>query len=177
MQARKPRKDFREATVQYSLTYRDVVEILKLVRDSGHGEEVELSIGDFKLKFRRSNGQSTSTAMASVAVPDIVTEKAPAEPAKQNANPKARHQQTGVSSAVVSAPMLGTFYRSPEPGAKPFVDVGSVIVEGDTIGLIEVMKLFSPVLSEVAGEVVEILAENGTLVEYGEPLIRLQPKS
>jgi acetyl-CoA carboxylase biotin carboxyl carrier protein len=66
--------------------------------------------------------------------------------------------------------MVGTFYRSPSPGAKPFVEVGQAVKAGDTLCIIEAMKLLNEIEAEIAGEVKEILAENGQPVEYGQPL-------
>jgi acetyl-CoA carboxylase biotin carboxyl carrier protein len=73
----------------------------------------------------------------------------------------------------VSAPLLGTFYRAPKPGAPPFVDVGSQVEEDTIIGIIEVMKLMNTVRAGVRGTVAEIAAKDATLVEYGEILMRV----
>jgi acetyl-CoA carboxylase biotin carboxyl carrier protein len=71
---------------------------------------------------------------------------------------------------VVKSPMVGTFYRAPSPGAKAFVEVGQAVKPGDTLCIIEAMKLLNEIEAEVAGEVKEILVENGQPVEYGQPL-------
>jgi acetyl-CoA carboxylase biotin carboxyl carrier protein len=71
---------------------------------------------------------------------------------------------------VVKSPMVGTFYRSPSPGAKAFIEVGQAVKPGDTLCIIEAMKLLNEIEAEVAGEVKEILVENGQPVEYGQPL-------
>jgi acetyl-CoA carboxylase biotin carboxyl carrier protein len=73
----------------------------------------------------------------------------------------------------VSSPLLGTFYRAPKPGAPPYVDVGSTVDEDTIVGIIEVMKLMNTVRAGARGRVVEILARDGTLVEYGETLLRI----
>jgi acetyl-CoA carboxylase biotin carboxyl carrier protein len=177
MQARKKKAtSFREATLQYSLTYRDVVDILRLFKDADHCETVELAVGDLRLKFRRSAAQSKAAAATS-PVPAAVTPQREARASKPMRPPTPLANERASPGSVIAAPMLGTFYHAPEPGAKPFVDIGSVVAKGDTIGLIEVMKLFSPVSADVAGTVVEILADNGALVEYGQPLVRLKPAS
>jgi acetyl-CoA carboxylase biotin carboxyl carrier protein len=75
----------------------------------------------------------------------------------------------------VPSPLLGTFYRAPKPGEAPFVDVGANVEETTVIGIIEVMKLMNSVRAGVTGEVVEVLADNGAFVEYGEPLMRVRP--
>ncbi len=77
---------------------------------------------------------------------------------------------------VITAPMVGTFYRSPEPGAAPFVEVGHVVEVGQQVGIVEAMKLMNPIQAEHAGRVHEIFAADGAPVEYGEPLIGLVPR-
>lgn len=77
------------------------------------------------------------------------------------------------TSFVVGAPLVGTFYRAPEPGARPFVEVGDEVAEGQQIGIVEAMKLMNAVHAERAGRVVEVRAADGTPVEYGEPLFLL----
>lgn len=77
---------------------------------------------------------------------------------------------------VVRAPMLGTFYRSPAPGEKPFVEVGQKVGADDTVCLIEVMKLFNSIRAGIDGEVIEILTYNGALVEHDQALIVIAPR-
>jgi acetyl-CoA carboxylase biotin carboxyl carrier protein len=82
---------------------------------------------------------------------------------------------SGAGHDHVTSPVVGTFYRAPEPGAEPFVTVGDHIEEGQVVGIVEAMKLMNPVTAGVGGEVVEILAENAQPVEFGQPLIAVQP--
>ena len=96
----------------------------------------------------------------------------------QTLQPVAYHQpEAGVPAAapviqghVVKAPMVGTFYRSPNPGAAPFIDVGATVKEGDPLCIIEAMKLLNEIEADKAGVIKEILVENGEPVEYGQPL-------
>lgn len=76
---------------------------------------------------------------------------------------------------IIRAPMLGIFYRAPSPGAPPFAEVGQLIHEGDTVGSIEVMKLFSSLASPVTGRVLKFLVNNSELVEHGQPLVIIEP--
>jgi acetyl-CoA carboxylase biotin carboxyl carrier protein len=87
----------------------------------------------------------------------------PAEPAVQSA---VRH---------VSAPMVGTFYRQSEPGAKPFVEVGDLVTRGQQVGVLEAMKLMNAIEADQEGQVVEILVPNAAAVEYGQPLLAILP--
>lgn len=167
---------FRDTEIQYSLTYREVVEILGLIRDAGNCRSVELAIGDMKLSFQRGDVVERQFSKTDIAAPPQT-----AAPADKKVEISAM-RDTPVSGAaeqglIIKAPMLGTFYRASEPGAKPFVDVGDEVAVGDTIGLIEVMKLFSPVVADIGGRIVQFLSENGALVEYGQPLVRLDAVS
>jgi len=153
--------------ITYRLGYRDVVEILKLVRESERFASFELELGWLKLKLERGV-QATGAARAVATTPEAPREEDAAAPA-----------QTPTAAApgriVVRAPVLGTFYRAPAPGAPSYVAVGDTVGEEDTIGLIEVMKLFTPIPAGTAGRVAEIVAANAALVEYGEALIVIEP--
>ncbi|MEU6731367.1 acetyl-CoA carboxylase biotin carboxyl carrier protein [Nonomuraea wenchangensis] len=74
----------------------------------------------------------------------------------------------------VRAPLVGTFYRAPEPGAKPFVEVGDAVVAGQQVGIVEAMKLMNPVIAEVSGWVTDVVAGDGERVEFGQPLVFLR---
>ena len=78
--------------------------------------------------------------------------------------------------AEITSPMVGTFYRSPSPDKPPFVDVGDRVKEGDTVCIIEAMKLMNDMPAEISGKIVRVLVENGTTVEYGQPLFLVDPK-
>ncbi|RVX44138.1 acetyl-CoA carboxylase biotin carboxyl carrier protein [Nonomuraea polychroma] len=75
----------------------------------------------------------------------------------------------------VRTPLVGTFYRAPEPGAKPYVDVGDIVEPGDQIGIVEAMKLMNPILADITGRVVEICVSDGQPVQYDQPLLLLEP--
>ena len=94
------------------------------------------------------------------------------QPASRKAKPPS---EPGLAEVV--SPLLGIFYRAPKPGEPPFVEVGSKVSEETVIGIVEVMKLMNSVHAGVKGEVVEILAANAALVEYGEVLLRVRPEA
>lgn len=146
-----------------SLTKADVAEILKLLEESSF-DTLTLESGDLKIDLRRSGAAPRPAAPAAKA-------PGPAQPAA-GAAPARHEDEPGVTA--VPSPMLGTFYRAPKPGEPPFVEVGQRVSEDTVIGIIEVMKLMNTVRAGVSGEVVEILGRNATLVEYGEPLIRVR---
>ena len=150
-----------------SLTTKDVSEILRLLEESSF-DELTLETGDLKLHLRRNAaGPATApvwTERPAQAVTPAV-QAAPAPVAAPNAHPGA---------IEVPSPLLGVFYRAPKPGEPAFVEVGQRVAADTVIGIIEVMKLMNSVRAGIAGEVVEIPAQNGALVEYGEVLLRVR---
>jgi len=158
--------DRKEPPFAYALTYRDVVEILRLINESSSCESLELELGELKLSATRAGG-----ARAPVAARKAAPAKRAVAPREAAAPPRV---ETGY--VAVRAPMLGTFYRAPAPGAPPFVEPGAVVGKDDTIGLIDVMKLFTQIPAGVAGRVVEIVAQDATLVEQGQPLVLIEPR-
>ena len=149
-----------------SLTSKDVAEITRILEESSF-DELYLEINGFKLTLKRSAARASSLPpSAEVAAP-----AAPAQTAVVAAAPSAL-DEADVRSVV--APLLGTFYRAPKPGEPPFVEVGAQVEAETIIGIIEVMKLMNTVRAGVQGTVVDILGRDGTLVEYGEVLLRVR---
>ena len=147
---------------------RKLKKLIDLVQESGIAE-LEITEGEEKVKIVKG-GVVSMTAAAPVtlaAAPALVAE---ARPATIAALPEPAAVQEG---HVVKAPMVGTFYRSPSPDAKPFVEVGQAVKEGDTICIIEAMKLMNEIEADASGVVKAILVENGQPVEYGQPLFIL----
>ena len=102
----------------------------------------------------------------------------PPAPAGASGRPVATEPEPdGPPLTHITSPMVGTFYRAPEPGAPPFVSVGDVIGVGQTIGIVEAMKLMNPITAECSGTVTEVLAANAESVEFGQPLISLTAAS
>jgi acetyl-CoA carboxylase biotin carboxyl carrier protein len=152
-----------------TLTARDVAEITRLLEESQFSE-LHLEHEGMKLTLRRSG-----------APPAAAIDAAPAaEAGAQAAVPAVPQPGRSVTAAAqrgalheVSAPLLGTFYRAPKPGAEPYVATGSAVQEDTIIGIIEVMKLMNTVRAGVTGTVAEILVIDGALVEYGQALLRV----
>ncbi len=147
-----------------TLTARDVAEITRLLEESQF-DELHLEHEGLKLTLRRSGATGAATA----APLDTTPAAAAAAP---RAAPAVRQDGT---LHPVTAPLLGTFYRAPKPGAEPYVQRGSQVQEDSIIGIIEVMKLMNTVRAGVAGTVMEILVTDGALVEYGQVLLRVSP--
>jgi acetyl-CoA carboxylase biotin carboxyl carrier protein len=156
-----------------SLRYDEIVEILKII-DSSSCDELVVETGDVKLVVRR-NGASGHAAPVSERPMAASPAPAAAKPAARQAPSAPAKIETTAGQMEVTAPMVGTFYRAPSPDAPAFVEVGDVVRTGQPLCLIEVMKLFTTINSEVEGRVTQIGAENGELVEYGRALFVIEP--
>lgn len=153
-----------------NLTHNDVKTILEIVDGAQHLDEIELVFAGLKLHVRRSGGEPVARSAAPASRPTAVA-AAPAAALKPAASAQPAQRELAPNEIAIRAPMLGTFYRSPSPGEKPFVEVGQRVKADDTIGVIEVMKLFSNIRAGVDGTIARIEAENSQLVEYDAPLI------
>ena len=136
-------------------------------------QEFRLEGDDFRLEIRR-NLPAQAVIAPVVPAPVAATAPVPVAPAEPASAPPAS-TATRSDLLEVTAPMVGTFYRAPAPGEPSFVEVGSRINVGQTVCLLEAMKLMNELESEVGGEVVEILVDNGTPVEFGQVLMRVKP--
>ncbi len=146
---------------------RKLKKLIDLVEESGIAE-LEITEGEEKVRIVKhaQNAPATPYVVPAAAVlpPPTGAAAAPAPEAK----PAAPSGQT------VKSPMVGTFYRSASPGSDPFVEIGSVVKVGDTLCIVEAMKLLNEIESDCAGTVKAILIENGQPVEYGEPLFVIE---
>ncbi len=140
---------------------RKLKKLIDLVQESGISE-LEVTEGEEKVKIVRSGGSGVAYAapapVAAAPAPSVAVPAAAAAPAETPGH-------------LVKSPMVGTFYRSSSPGAKPFVEVGDTVKSGDTICIIEAMKLLNEIECDKDGVIKAILVENGQPVEYGEPLV------
>lgn len=138
-------------------------ELAKILRDTDL-TEIELVEKDSRIRVAR---QVTVQAVATVAASPAASAAAAAGPAA--AAPAA--EPDGTHPGTITSPMVGVAYLAPEPGASPFITIGSRVAQGQTLLLIEAMKTFNQIRSPRAGTVTRILVESGTPVEYGEPLV------
>ena len=143
---------------------RKLKKLIDLVQESGIAE-LEITEGEEKVKIVKGGAAAgAGTSAATDAVP-VSKEAKPA-----TSPPPAQEPEAAAEGQLVKAPMVGTFYRSPSPDAKPFVEVGQAVKKGDTVCIIEAMKLMNEIETDVSGVVKAILVENGQPVEYGQPL-------
>jgi len=143
---------------------RKVKKLIELLEESGISE-IEISEGEESVRISRYPKPGSFTVGPASAAP------APALPA---AAPVAEPLPPPARGRQVTAPMVGTFYSGPAPGAKAFVDIGSEVKPGDTLCVIEAMKMMNQIESEFAGRVVSVLVENGSPVEFGQPLFVIE---
>ncbi len=146
---------------------RKLKTLIELVESSGIAE-LEIQEGEERVRITRAVGPGPASAVGAPAgLVTQVTAGAPPAPA----NPEAPAAAAEPEGHLVKSPMVGTFYRAASPGAKPFVEVGDAVQAGDTLCIIEAMKLMNEIESDKTGVVKQILAENGQPVEFGQPLV------
>ncbi len=161
-----------------SFSHDDVQRLIKLL-DSSHFDELHLEAAGIKLTLRRNGAPSTAPAIA--PAPAVSTPPAAASPGA----PPARAAATAPVAAAtptsdptlieIRAPMLGTFYGAPKPGADPFIAIGARVTTDSAVGIIEVMKLMNSISAGVEGVLVEVLVRDGDLVEFDQVLMRVRP--
>ncbi len=146
---------------------RKVKKLIELLEESGIAE-IEITEGEESVRISRYGNHAPGTTQG--MAPPVVVAASPAAAPPAPASAPAPGQEIPAGHQV-KAPMVGTFYRSSSPGAQPFVEVGSVVKEGDTLCIIEAMKMMNQIEADKAGTVKAILANNGDPVEFGQPLI------
>ena len=160
------------------MDFDEITKIVEMMREHDLSE-FELERDNFKLRIRKhAGGQSAVTApyvpqgQVAAAAPAAPS---PGAPAAAPAAPGPADGEEEIELAVVKSPIVGTFYRSPEPGAKPFTEVGEMVKKGQVLCIIEAMKLMNEINAEVDGEVVKVYVENNQAVQYGERLFAIRP--
>jgi acetyl-CoA carboxylase biotin carboxyl carrier protein len=154
----------------------DVREILALMRDNGLSE-FEIERDGLKLRLRKDSAGTvvTTPLIAAAYTPSALVPQAaaPAGPPVA-ARPDVDAAEAEIELAVVKSPIVGTFYRSSEPGSPPFVEIGATVKKGQVLCIIEAMKLMNEIDSEYEGEIANIYVENGQPVQYGERLFAIK---
>ncbi len=139
-------------------------------------EEFEYSRGDLSIRLRKPSVGVVAAPPRLIAAPEIIVsgavEASPAGAGSAVAAPEAR---TSEDLHLVKSPIVGTYYASPSPGAEPFVKVAAYVETGQTLCIVEAMKLMNEIESDETGEIVRIFVENGQPVEYGQPLFGIRP--
>lgn len=159
---------------------KEIQSLIKFVSKSG-ASEVKLEMEDFKITIR--TGAAGGSAPETTVIQQIPMAQAPAMPVAPApeaapatpATPAAPAAEENDKYITVKSPIIGTFYRKPSPDKDPFVEVGSNISKGDVLCVIEAMKLFNDIESEVSGKIVKILVDDSSPVEFDQPLFLVDP--
>jgi acetyl-CoA carboxylase biotin carboxyl carrier protein len=154
-------------------SYQDLLQIVDLIKTSSRFREFHIKVGEMELDIRRAGGSQPEQPAPVTPV---------AEPALRQSSPGESSGAHGAASPaypagslLVKSPMVGSFYRAPEPGAKPFVEVGSAVRPDTTIGIVEVMKLMNSIPASGHGVVTHIPVDDGEPVQYGQVLVVIAP--
>ena len=150
---------------------RKLKTLIDLVSES-NVSELEITEAEGKVRIVKSEGVVQQYVAAPVQAAPVMA--APVAAAPVAAAAPATAAAAAVEGHVVKSPMVGTFYRASSPGAKAFVDVGSQVKEGDTICIVEAMKILNEIEADKSGTIVRVLGENGQAVEYGQPLFVIE---
>lgn len=158
---------------------KEIQNLIKFVAKSG-ASEVSLETEDIKVTIKTGSGDSGTATVAPVAMPAMqpvqqIAAPAPAAPAAPVAPAAPADEIDDSKYVTIKSPMIGTFYRKPSPDKPLFVNVGDEVSPGAVVCIIEAMKLFNEIESEVSGKIVKILVEDQTPVEYDQPLFLVDP--
>jgi len=164
---------------EHSLTYYDLMQIVEWLKTSAQFGELHLKMGETELHIRRQQPAAPPAGAAHLAPAQAMPSQAsmPTTPAVPPPPPPSTVAVYPDNAIVLRAPMVGTFYRAPEPGAPPFVTVGQHVAPDTTVCIIEVMKLMHSMPAQYHGVVTHILVEDAQPVEYGQALLVLTPSA
>lgn len=155
-----------------------IKDLLNMIADSDVNE-VSIEEGDFKIKVKKQ-GEAPSYPVPPVFAPTSYSQPTPIElslaPSQtaQSAAPKADTAANSDSITIIKSPIVGTFYKAPSPESPSFAEVGKIVSKGDTLCIIEAMKIMNEIESEYSGRIVRIIAENGQPVEFDQPLFEIE---
>ena len=155
---------------------KDIQNLIKFVAKSG-ASEVKLEMEDIKITIKTGSDKTDTTIIQQAPISSVPAQ-IPTQPAPVTEAPAASSNNVTDKESkyvVIKSPIIGTFYRKPSPDKPLFVEVGSTINVGDTVCIIEAMKLFNEIESEVAGKIVKILVDDATPVEFDQPLFLVDP--
>jgi len=159
------------------MEFKQIQELLKVVNKSNISE-VSIKDGDFEITIKQANTETQyvtmQPAMQQMPQPQMYAPQAPQQAAPPAANAPAPAAEAS-NTITIKSPMIGTFYRSSSPDKPAFVSVGDEIKPGQVICIVEAMKLFNEIESEVSGRIVKVLIDNATPVEYDQPLFLVEP--
>lgn len=165
---------------------KEIQNLIKFVAKSG-ASEVKLETGDVKITIKTGSDEKETTIVQQVPMGQQMQQQMPAQqqpqapapqPQQESDNTQKEAKDTSANDSkyiTVKSPIIGTFYRKPSPDKSVFVEVGDSVKEGDVLCVIEAMKLFNEIESEVSGKIVKVLVEDSSPVEFDQPLFLVDP--
>ena len=152
---------------------KEIRDLIDFISQSGL-EEVNIETEEFKIKVKRNADMPAGTVMATAPAPVAAPLPAP-EPAAPSTTAPSPEVSDDAKYVTIKSPMIGTFYRSANPESDAFVQIGDKVTVGKTVCIIEAMKLFNEIESEVSGTIVKVLVDNASPIEYDQPLFLVDP--
>ncbi|MBK5208607.1 MAG: acetyl-CoA carboxylase biotin carboxyl carrier protein [Flavobacteriaceae bacterium] len=158
---------------------KDIQNLIKFVAKSG-ASEVKLEMEDIKITIKTGTEKTETTIVqqAPQGIPQMTTasgQPATAQTPTQTSGADSAMNEDATKFIEITSPIIGTFYRKPSPDKPVFVEVGDIVTPNTIVCMVEAMKLFNEIESEVSGKIVKILVEDGTPVEYGQPIFLVEP--
>ena len=157
---------------------KEIQSLIKFVAKSG-ASEVKLEMEDVKITIKTGSSTPETTIIQAAAplaqAPQMVAQAPVAQPAVTPATPATESNDDDSKYLTIKSPIIGTFYRKPSPDKPSFVEVGSDVKSGDTVCVIEAMKLFNEIESEISGKIVKVLVDDSSPVEFDQPLFLVDP--
>ena len=147
---------------------KEIQDIINFIKKSDL-DDVSIETENYKIRVKKNNGNYTTTEL-----PKEVKVSAP-QSQQEVKKVEEKKESTSSNNLIIKSPMIGTFYRSPNPESDPFVSEGDTIKVGQTICIVEAMKLFNDIESEVSGKIVKILVDDNSPIEFDQPLFEVEP--
>ena len=156
------------------MEFKDIKSIVDLMKKNSISD-FELEKEDFKIKLHRTDGNKTDNVQIQNYLPPGTLQPAPIPVSEQPATETPKTESTVTKDPEIKSPMIGTFYRAPSPESDDYVQVGDHVNADSVVCIVEAMKVMNEIKAEISGVITEIVAENASAVEYGQPLFRGRP--
>lgn len=156
------------------MDFKQIQELINLVNESNIGE-VSIEQKEFKITIKQKEDQVTQVVSATMPAPTYIQAAQPQQQLSQGSSAAPAADSSPSNTLTIKSPMIGTFYRRPSPDKPNFVEIGDEVAPGKVVCIIEAMKLFNEIESEVKGRIVKILVEDASPVEYDQPLFLVEP--